>query len=231
MIKIYPSLLACDFTNIEKEIKKVETAGADAIHMDVMDGKFVPNISFGAGVIGCSRKVTNLPFDVHLMIENPLKYIKDFVDSGADIITFHVESSSNTMQTIEAIKNFGKKVGISLKPKTDIEILDKYLKYIDVVLVMTVEPGFGGQKFMEEQLSKVVYLKSKREKNNLNFEIELDGGINLETIDIVRKYEVDSCVSGTCVFKSTDISNTIKFLKYGDEHKSETQKLKGTFSQ
>lgn len=215
MIKIAPSILSCNFSEIGKEIKKIESAGADLVHLDVMDGIFVPNITFGAPIIKSIRKIGNIPFDVHLMIQNPLKYISDFANAGADIITFHVESSSDINKTISEIKKHGKKVGLSLKPKTDIKILRPYLKYIDVVLIMTVEPGFGGQKFMENQLEKVLFLKQEAIKNELNFEIELDGGINLETIETVRKYPVDTCVSGTCVFESSDIKSTINKLKFG----------------
>lgn len=215
MIKIAPSILSCNFSEIGKEIKKIESAGADLVHLDVMDGIFVPNITFGAPIIKSIRKIGNIPFDVHLMIQNPLKYISDFANAGADIITFHVESSSDINKTISEIKKHGKKVGLSLKPKTDIKILRPYLKYIDVVLIMTVEPGFGGQKFMENQLEKVLFLKQEAIKNELNFEIELDGGINLETIETVRKYPVGTCVSGTCVFESSDIKSTINKLKFG----------------
>lgn len=213
MIKISPSLLACDFSNMGEEIKKVEAAGADMLHLDVMDGHFVPNITFGAPVIKSISRCSNLPFDVHLMISEPLKYISDFANAGADIITFHAESDSDIMATISKIKEYGKKVGISIKPKTDTKILFPYLKYIDVVLIMTVEPGFGGQAFMEEQLQKTLILKNEAQKNNLSFEIELDGGINTETIEIIKKYPVDTCVSGTCVFKSDDMKSTINKLK------------------
>lgn len=213
MIKISPSLLACDFSNIGDEIKKVEAAGADMLHLDVMDGHFVPNITFGAPVIKSMRKTTDLPFDVHLMIDEPLKYISDFADAGADIITFHAESKSNIAETISEIKKYGKKVGISIKPKTDIKILFPYLEYIDVVLIMTVEPGFGGQAFMEKELQKTLILKNEAQKNSLDFEIELDGGINTETIEIAKNYPVDICVSGTCVFNSGNMKSTINKLK------------------
>lgn len=195
------------------EIKKAESAVADMLHLDVMDGHFVPNITFGAPVIKSIRKCSKLPFDVHLMISEPLKYISDFADAGADTITFHAESESDTMKTISKIKEYGKKVGISIKPKTDTKVLFPYLKYIDVVLIMTVEPGFGGQKFMEDQLQKTLILKNEAQKNNLNFEIELDGGINTQTIEKVKNYPVDICVSGTCVFGSENMESTINKLK------------------
>ena len=213
MIKISPSILAADFSKLHEEIRKLESSGADMLHLDVMDGHFVPNISFGAPVIKSIRKITQLPFDVHLMIESPLQYIDDFVNAGADSITFHVESNSNITETIFKIKKSGKKAGLSLRPKTDIKILFPYLQYIDVVLVMTVEPGFGGQKFMAEQMEKVTILKQEAIKRNLNFEIELDGGINLETAKIIKQYPVDICVSGTCVFRSNDMKSTINQLK------------------
>lgn len=213
MTKISPSLLACDFSKIGEEIKKLEFSGSDMIHLDVMDGHFVPNITFGAPVIKSIRKTTGLPFDVHLMISEPLKYISDFAAAGADIITFHAESESDIMKTILKIKECGKKVGISIKPKTDTKILFPYLKYIDVVLIMTVEPGFGGQEFMEDQLQKTLILKNEAQKNNLSFDIEIDGGINTETIEIIKHYPVDICVSGTCVFKSKDMKSTINKLK------------------
>lgn len=208
-MKISPSMLACDFSEMGKEIKKI--SNADMIHMDVMDGNFVPNISFGADVIKSLRDKTDIPFDVHLMIDNPLKYVDSFADAGADIITFHIESNSDTSKTIEKIKNRGKKVGISLKPKTSPEILFQYLESIDLVLIMTVEPGFGGQKFMPEQLQKANILKSH--SSNSNLLIEVDGGINLETIETVKRYPIDICVSGTCIFNSQNPSKTINKLK------------------
>lgn len=213
MIKIAPSLLACDFSKIGEEIAKIEFSGANMVHLDVMDGRFVPNITFGAPVIKSIRKSTAIPFDTHLMIENPIEYISDFANAGSDIITFHVESNSDVIKTIEKIKSHGKKVGISLRPKTDVKILKPYLNYVDVVLIMTVEPGFGGQKFMEDQLEKVLFLKKEAIENNLNFQIALDGGINLETIKIVRNFPVDICVAGTCIFSSDAPKNTIRNLK------------------
>ncbi len=207
-MKVSPSMLACDFSKMGEEIQRISSA--DMVHMDVMDGNFVPNISFGADVIKSLRSKTDLPFDVHLMIKDPIKYIDKFIDAGADIITFHVESDSDVKCTIDKIKSHGKKAGLSLKPGTKIETLFPYLKYLDLVLIMTVEPGFGGQKFMADQMQKADIIKAHPE--NKNILIEVDGGINLETIETVRKYPVDICVSGTCIFKSKNISDTINQL-------------------
>lgn len=208
-MKISPSMLACDFSKMGEEIQKISTA--DMVHMDIMDGNFVPNISFGADVVKSLRTKTTLPFDVHLMIQEPLKYIDNFANAGADIITFHVESNSNITDTINKIKEHGKKVGLSLKPDTKVEILFPYLKYLDLVLIMTVEPGFGGQKFMADQMQKANVIKAHAE--NKNILIEVDGGINLETIKTVRQYPIDICVSGTCIFKSKNINDTINHLR------------------
>lgn len=209
LMKISPSVLACDFSQMGKEIDKIQNA--DMIHMDVMDGIFVPNISFGADIIKSLRNKSSIPFDVHLMIKEPLKYIDSFADSGADIITFHIESDSDTLQTIKKIKSRNKKVGICIKPQTPIQAVFPYLKHIDLLLIMTVEPGFGGQKFMPEQLEKSIIVKNNFP--NLNFLIEVDGGINLETIKTVKEYPIDICVSGTCIFNSADPSETINKLK------------------
>lgn len=208
-MKISPSMLACDFSQMGKEIKKLKNA--DMVHMDVMDGHFVPNISFGADVIKSLRPKSNLLFDTHLMIDNPLKYIKAFADAGSDIITFHVEAKSDIINTIHEIKKYGKKVGLSLKPNTPPDSVLPYLNDIDLVLIMTVEPGFGGQKFMENQMEKTVFIKNNSENKNLL--IEVDGGINFETIETVKKYPVDICVSGTCIFNSENPEKAIKILK------------------
>ena len=208
-MKISPSMLACDFSKMGKEIEKIKNA--DMVHMDVMDGNFVPNISFGADIIKSLRSKSSLPFDVHLMISNPIKYIESFADVGADIITFHIESDSDVMHTIEKIKNKGKKVGISLKPNTPAKVIFPYLEYIDLVLIMTVEPGFGGQKFMCEQLKKSLLIKEYT--GNTKLLIEVDGGINLDTINEVKNYPIDICVSGTCIFNSSTPSDTIDKLR------------------
>lgn len=216
-IKISPSMLACDFSNMGREITKISNSGADMVHMDIMDGHFVPNISFGAPIVKSLRNLTNLIFDVHLMISDPYKYIPDFVNSGADIITFHLESNNNynyIINTINKIKNYNKKVGLAIKPNTDYKTLIPYLQYLDLILIMTVEPGFGGQKFMPEQLDKIQLLKKYLNTNNFNnIQIQIDGGVNTETIKIIKNYPVDICVSGTCIFKSDNMPETIKNLK------------------
>ena len=208
-MKISPSILASDFSNLSNEIERIKIA--DMVHLDIMDGHFVPNISFGADVVKSLRDKTNLIFDVHLMISNPLQYIKNFADAGADIITFHIESNSDILETIKEIRYYGKKVGIALKPKTNVKEIYEYLKYIDLALIMTVEPGFGGQKFMLDQLEKAVFIKNM--SKNPNLLVEIDGGVNLETINLARRYPIDICVSGTCVFKSQNAEETIVNLK------------------
>ncbi len=211
-MKISPSMLACDFSNMENEIKKLKNA--DMVHMDVMDGHFVPNISFGPDVIKSLRKHSNLPFDVHLMISEPYKYIENFVESGADIITFHIESNSDVNKTIDKIHSLGKKVGLAIKPKTPIENIYKYINKIDLALIMTVEPGFGGQLFMYSQMEKVKKLKENIKSKSLDVEIEIDGGVNINTINFAYEAGVDICVAGTSVFHSDDISACIKKLKH-----------------
>lgn len=210
---IAPSILSSDFSRLEVEIKKIEKAGADLLHLDVMDGHFVPNITFGAPVIKSIRKCTNLPFDVHLMIENPEKYIDDFLSSGADIITFHIESTEKTLENIERIKSFGKKVGISLKPKTDLNEILPFLDKIDVVLIMSVEPGFSGQRFIFSTVEKIKKLRKVIDEKKLSTKIEVDGGINPETVNIVKEAGTEICVAGDSVFKSQNYTNSINLLK------------------
>ena len=215
-MKLSPSMLACDFSKMGEEIVKISNSGADMIHMDIMDGHFVPNISFGPSIIKSLRNLTNLIFDVHLMITDPEQYVNVFLDYGADIITFHLESNQNPgyiLKTIDKIKSKNKKVGLAIKPQTKYEALLPYLKFLDLALVMTVEPGFGGQKLLENQLLKTELLKKEILSQNLSTEIQIDGGVNLETIGIIKKYPIDICVSGTCVFKSQNISETVKILK------------------
>lgn len=210
---ISPSLLSCDFSKMGQEIERMEKAKADFMHLDVMDGHFVPNITFGAPVIKAVRSYTDVPFDVHLMISEPLKYIDDFADAGADIITFHVECDSDIQQTIDKIKSRGVKPGLVIKPNTPASAVFPYLKDLYMVLVMTVEPGFGGQSFMEDMLPKVSQLKKQAEKENLKLLIEADGGISCDTIGKASKAGVDVCVAGTAVFKAQDSAAAIEELK------------------
>ena len=208
-MKISPSMLACDFSQMGNEIKKISSLGADYIHMDIMDGNFVPNISFGPDVVKSLRNLTTVPFDVHLMIDSPHKYIKQFAEAGANIITFHLESNCNVLETIKLIKSHNIKAGLSIKPNTPAEKIIPYLNDIDLALIMTVEPGFGGQKFMRNQLEKT---KTIRE-NSKNILIEIDGGVNGETIKEIKKYPVDICVAGPYVFKAPDIKEAINSIK------------------
>ena len=214
-IQISPSILSADFSNLEKDIKKLETAGADMIHVDVMDGHFVPNITIGPPVIKALRSKTSLPFDVHLMIDPVHKYIKDFANAGADIITIHPEATPNLQESIDEIKSFKKKVGISLNPDTKIDIVEDYLDKVDLILIMSVYPGFGGQKFISDVLEKIKSLKNLKDKKKLNFDIEVDGGINFSNFKSVIDAGANVLVSGTTIFKENDgdIKKNIDFLK------------------
>lgn len=210
---IAPSLLSCDFARFGEEIERMDKAGADMMHLDIMDAHFVPNLTFGAPVIKFVRKYSEKPFDVHLMISEPLKYIDDFADAGADIITFHVESDSDIKETINKIKSRGVKPGLVIKPNTPVESVYPYLADLYMVLVMTVEPGFGGQSFMADMMPKVEALKAKREELSLDFLIEADGGIGDATIATAAKAGVDVSVAGTAVFKAPDPAEKIAELK------------------
>ncbi len=214
-IQISPSILSADFSQLGEDIKRLEKSGADMIHVDVMDGHFVPNLTIGPSVIKSLRKYTSLPFDVHLMIDPVHKYIKDYSDAGADIITFHPEATKNTQETINLISSLSKKVGISLNPDTEINIAEEYLDKIDLILIMSVYPGFGGQKFINRVVKKIVELDKIRSQRRLNFKIEIDGGINFETSKIAIDAGVDILVSGTTVFKENngDLKKNIKILK------------------
>ena len=214
-IKISPSILSADFSQLGEEIKKLEDGGADLIHVDVMDGHFVPNLTIGPPVIKTLRKYTRLPFDVHLMISPVHKYIKDFSDAGADIITFHPEATENIKETISLIKSLKKIVGVSLNPNTEIDIIKSNLKDIDLVLVMSVYPGFGGQKFIPDVLKKIKTLKEIKVKNNYIFDIEVDGGINFSNSKDVLNAGANILVSGTTIFKENEgnIKKNIETLK------------------
>ena len=214
-IQISPSILSADFSQLGNEIKKLEEGGADLIHVDVMDGHFVPNLTIGPPVIKNLRKYTKIPFDLHLMIYPVHEYIENYANAGADIITIHPEATENLKESISLIKKFGKKVGVSLNPKTEIKTLIDEIGNIDLVLVMSVNPGFGGQKFMPEVLDKIKELKKIKDKNQYHFDIEVDGGINFSNSKIVLEAGADILVSGTTVFKENDgdIKTNIEKLK------------------
>ena len=214
-IQISPSILSADFSRLGKDIKRLENGGADLIHVDVMDGHFVPNLTIGPPVIRALRKYTKLPFDVHLMISPVHKYIKSYAQAGADIITIHPEATNNLSKSIKEIKRFKKKVGISLNPNSSINLITKYLDKIDLVLIMSVYPGFGGQKFMPKVLSKIEKLKKLKEKYNFKFDIEVDGGINFSNSKSVIMAGANILVSGTTIFKENNgnLRKNIKILK------------------
>lgn len=213
MSKIYisPSILSSDFANLENEIKKLENCGADWVHVDVMDGHFVPNITIGAPVVKALKRVSSIPLDVHLMIENPEKYIKDFALAGANIITFHYEAAKNKIvEIIDLIRSYNVKVGISIKPNTKSEEIFPYIDIVDMVLIMTVEPGFGGQKFMENCALKIKEIKSQLNKNII---IQVDGGINKDTAKICRDYGATSLVAGNYLYTSSNMKEAIASLR------------------
>ena len=214
-IKISPSILSADFSQLGNEIKRLEEAGADMIHVDVMDGHFVPNLTIGPPVIKSLRKYTNLIFDVHLMISPVHKYIKDFADAGANIITIHPEATENLKESINLIRSLNKKVGVSLNPDSNIDLIKDILEDIDLVLIMSVHPGFGGQKFIPDVINKIEKLKLIKNEKNLNFDIEVDGGINFENSKSVIEAGANILVSGTTIFKSNngDIKKNIDTLK------------------
>ena len=214
-IQISPSILSADFSQLGHEIKRLEDGGADMIHVDVMDGHFVPNLTIGPPVIKALRNYTKLPFDVHLMIKPVHKYIKDYASAGADIITIHPEATDSLKNSIKHIKELGKKVGVSLNPETKTDVVKKNLVEIDLVLIMSVHPGFGGQKFIPEVLSKIKELKDIKLKENLKFDIEVDGGIDFNNSKLVVEAGANILVSGTTIFKNNngDIKKNIEILK------------------
>tara|TARA_B110000971_G_C19841183_1_gene422597 strand:- start:171 stop:833 length:663 start_codon:yes stop_codon:yes gene_type:complete len=215
VIKISPSILSADFSRLGDEIIALEQAGADYIHIDVMDGHFVPNITIGPEVIKRLRPITKLTFDVHLMIEPVDNFIKSFADAGADIITFHPEATKNMLNTIKLIKSFGKKVGVSLKPSSPVNLIDSFLEQIDLILIMSVNPGFGGQKFMPEVLNKMKKLKNIIIEKKLNVDIEIDGGINFNNSKEAKEYGANILVSGSTIFKENngDLKKNIQLLR------------------
>ena len=214
-IQISPSILSADFSQLGNEIKKLEEGGADMIHVDVMDGHFVPNLTIGPPVIKALKKNTSMIFDVHLMISPVHKYIEAYSNAGADIITIHPEATDDLKTSILKIKELNKKVGISLNPETQTDVILNYLDQIDLVLIMSVNPGFGGQKFMPEVLTKVIELKKIQQEKNLNFDIEIDGGINFDNAKRALEAGANILVSGTTIFKSNngDIKKNIELLK------------------
>ena len=214
-IQISPSILSADFSQLGNEIKRLEEGGADMIHVDVMDGHFVPNLTMGPPIIKSLRQYTNLPFDVHLMISPVHKYIKDYADAGADIITIHPEATEDLKSSIKHIKSLNKKAGVSLNPRTKINLITDLLNEIDLVLIMSVNPGFGGQKFMPEVLEKIRELRKMRDQKNLDFDIEIDGGINFDNNKLAIEAGANILVSGTTIFKNNngDIKKNIDLLK------------------
>ncbi len=213
MIKVSPSVLACDLSRLSDEVKSIDSAGADMVHLDVMDGMFVTNISFGLPVIASLRKNTNMFFDVHLMIERPERYIERFIDAGADLVTFHYEACEDSHAAVKLIRSKGKKAGVSVKPGTPIQCVYPLLDDCDLILIMTVEPGYGGQTFMPEMLSKIRDLRAEIERRGLNVDIQVDGGINEETGKLVREAGANNLVAGSYVFKANDRRTAIDSLR------------------
>lgn len=213
-IKIAPSLLAADFTNIEKEIKAVTEAGADLLHLDVMDGHFVPNLTFGLPIIKQIKKISNLPLDVHLMVTNPELYLNDLADMGIEYVSFHQETVFHIHRQLTVLRDKGVKAGVALNPATPVETIFPVLEYIDFILLMSVNPGFGGQKFLPLVLDKIRTIKTEIKRRNLALEIQVDGGVNAETINSLRDAGADILVAGSYVFGGDNYRQRIESLKY-----------------
>lgn len=215
MIKVSPSILSADFVNLERDIRALTPAGADYVHVDVMDGIFVPNITIGIPVVAAIRKITDLPLDVHLMIDRPIRYVDEFCKAGSDILTIHIEADTeeNTLAALKRIRSLGVKPAISVKPRTPAEAVLPYLPYCDLILVMTVEPGFGGQAFMEDMMPKLKQIRTYIDAQNPTCELEVDGGINEKTALICRENGANVLVAGSAYFKSADPAAFVRAVK------------------
>ncbi|CUU06249.1 ribulose-phosphate 3-epimerase [Candidatus Kryptobacter tengchongensis] len=213
MLKLAPSLLSADFSELKNEIRKAEEGGADLFHLDIMDGHFVPNLTFGPMIVKAIRKLTNLPLDSHLMISNPDQYIDEFREAGSDIITVHFEACTHLHRTITKIKQTGAKAGVSINPATPVNAIEEIIDYVDILLIMSVNPGFGGQKFIETSLRKIVQAKKMIMERNLDVEIEVDGGIDLDNVELLLEAGADIIVAGSSIFKSDDVTKTVKKFK------------------
>ncbi len=213
MFKLAPSLLSADFSDLKNEIKKTEDGGADLFHLDIMDGHFVPNLTFGPMIVKAIRKLTQLPLDSHLMISNPDQYIEEFRKAGSDIITVHFEACTHLHRTISKIKQTGAKAGVSINPATPVHLIEEIIDYVDILLIMSVNPGFGGQKFIDTTIRKIIQAKKLITERNLKVEIEVDGGIDLNNVDLLLEAGADIIVAGSSIFNSNDVTETVKKFK------------------